>query len=125
MASTNYKLTFKDTKDLGGTGEQTRQTVSYSVYDDKEYTETFFLIDTSFSVLKVQNIDEATVVVRYSDGSVVDSSKYILDAAGGSIRAKNFGDFSSRKNLQLHINITLSIKVHISDMKKKVIHLTE
>lgn len=101
VPSTTYKLTFKDSKDLGGIGEYTRQTISYSVYDDKEYTETFFLIDTSFSVLKVQNIDEGTVVVRYSDGNVVDSSKYILDAAGGSIRAKNLDDFSSSDKLTI------------------------
>ena len=71
------------------------------MFDQHEYTETFFLKDTSFFVLNVQNIDSSTVVVRRSDGTAVDSSNYILDVSNGRIRAKNIGDFANTDKLTI------------------------
>ncbi len=96
-----YILSFTDTKNEGVVASYTLKTTSYSIHDERVFSETFSLVDTSYFILRVRNIDGASVSVRHADGREADSSKYILDLANGRIRAKAIGDFDSTEKLTI------------------------
>jgi hypothetical protein len=95
VAKNTYTLTFTDNSNAGGDSIFTRRTTSYTIYDQREHSESFRFIDTSYTVLSVRTLDLPTVRVRGESGIVVDTSKYILDVTNGRIRAKNLGEFDS------------------------------
>ncbi|MFA5833387.1 MAG: hypothetical protein WDA22_07920 [Bacteroidota bacterium] len=82
-----YEISFNDTRD---SGKISPVTTLYSVKDSAYYTATFTpsKIDTITALLPKQQIAKGSVTISRLDGTVVDTSKYIINYDRGAIRAK-------------------------------------
>jgi hypothetical protein len=68
-------------------------TLVYDVHTDAPTVETIVSRDTQYVPLSNKNLDRLSVVVKAANGSVVDTSKYVVDAVGGRIRGRHPGSF--------------------------------
>jgi hypothetical protein len=75
----------------------TRITTRYNVRDNTPTTEFFTSLDTAIASLAHKNLIASTVSVRNSAGTLVDPSKYTLNAALGSIKGVSSGSLPAGK----------------------------
>lgn len=87
ITGSTYQITFLDTKD---SGKFSPSTVSYSVKDTSWYTATITpsKVDTLPIQLPRQHLEPGSITLYKSDGSVVDTSYYIINTERGSLRAR-------------------------------------
>jgi len=107
MTDHTYQLEFLDNQtdgidnnangriDVADSLEWTRTTTFYSILDMNEITEKFTSLDTINVSFQRKNLIPATVAVKDQGGTIVDTSRYVLDGVRGSIRSRYPGGLPS------------------------------
>ena len=103
LSGHRYRVEFLDTQndgednnsngllDAADSTEWNRITSFYSVFDTEPRTEQFISLDTAVVSLQRRNLFVPSVQVKTSQGSVLDSSTYLLNAERGTIRGASPG----------------------------------
>jgi hypothetical protein len=88
VTGNTYVVTFKDTRD---SGKMVPSTTTYTVLDSLFYSETVVpgKVDTLFIFTQRKNFVPGSVTMTGIDGTVIPSSKYLINYERGALRAKN------------------------------------